>query len=63
MPGAEVLEVEVKSEKGTEVWRIPLGKLTMRRDVYAEHPNIETLIFEFPGEIYHLLKQNLPAAR
>ena len=63
VPGAEVLEVEVKGETGTEVWRIPLGKLTMRRDVYAEHPRIETLIFELPGEIYHLLKQNLPAAK
>jgi hypothetical protein len=63
LPGAEVLEVELKMENGTEVWRIPLGKLTMRRDVYAEHPQTETLIFEFPGEIYHLLKQNLPAAK
>ncbi|MGZ8899781.1 MAG: DUF4340 domain-containing protein [Limisphaerales bacterium] len=63
VPGAEVLEVELKMENGTEVWRIPLGKLTMRRDVYAEHPQTGALIFEFPGEIYHLLKQNLPAAK
>lgn len=63
VPGGEVLEVEVKRQSGTEVWRVPLGKLTMRRDVYAEHPNIRSLIFEFPGDIYHLLKQNLPAAR
>jgi hypothetical protein len=62
-PEGEILELEVKGENGTEVRRIPLGKLTMRRDVYAEHPEIQTLIFEFPGEIYHLLKQNLPAAK
>ena len=63
VPGAEVLEVEVKTESGVEVWRIPLGKQTMRRDVYGEHPKVPGLIFEFPGEIYHLLKQNLPAAK
>lgn len=63
VPGAEVLELEVKTQSGTEVWRVPLGKLTMRRDVYAEHPQVPSLIFEFPGEIYHLLKQNLPAAK
>lgn len=63
VPGSELLEVELKTEKGTEVWRIHFGKLTMRRDVYAEHPETETLIFEFPGEIYHLLKQNLPAPK
>ena len=63
VPGAEVLEVEIKTDAGTEVWRISLGKLTMRRDVYAEHPKVPGLIFEFPGEIYHLLKQNLPAAK
>ena len=61
--GAEVLEIEVKTDTGTEVRRIPLGKITMRRDIYAEHPENETLIFEFPGDIYHLLKQNLPAAK
>jgi hypothetical protein len=59
----EVLEVEVRRENQTEVWRIPLGKLTMRRDVYAEHPFVPSLIFEFPGDIYHLLKQTLPAAK
>jgi hypothetical protein len=61
--GTEVLEVEVKTENGTEVRRVPLGKLTMQRNVYAEHPQVNALIFEFPGEIYHLLKQNLPAAK
>jgi hypothetical protein len=63
VPGAEVLEVEIKTDTGSEVWRILLGKQTMRRDVYAEHPKVPGLIFEFPGEIYHLLKQNLPAAK
>jgi hypothetical protein len=61
--GTEVLEVEIKSDNGTEVRRVPLGKLTMQRNVYAEHPQVNALIFEFPGEIYHLLKQNLPAAK
>jgi hypothetical protein len=61
--GSEVLEVEIKSEARTEVRRLPLGKLTMQRNVYAEHPEVNALIFEFPGEIYHLLKQNLPAAK
>jgi hypothetical protein len=63
VPGGEVIEVEVKKEGGTEVLRIPIGKLTMRRDVYAEHPRVHSLIFEFPGDIYHLLKQNLPLAK
>jgi hypothetical protein len=63
VPGAEVLEVEIRTDTGSEVWRIFLGKQTMRRDVYAEHPKVPGLIFEFPGEIYHLLKQNLPAAK
>ena len=63
VPGTEILEVELKTDSGTEVWRIHLGKLTMRRDIYAEHPRVPGLIFEFPGEIYHLLKQNLPAAK
>ena len=63
LPGSELLEVELRTENGTEVRRIRLGKLTMRRDVYAEHPETEALIFEFPGEIYHLLRQNLPAAK
>ena len=63
VPGGEVLEIEVKRDGTTEVWQVALGKQTMRRDIYAEHPRIPSLIFEFPGDIYHLLKQNLPAAR
>jgi hypothetical protein len=61
--GTEILEAETKSDSGTEIHRISLGKLTMQRNVYAEHPQVNALIFEFPGEIYHLLKQNLPAAK
>ena len=61
--GTETIEMEVRTATGTEVRRVRLGKQTMRRDVYAEHPEVPALIFEFPGEIYHLLRQNLPAGR
>ena len=61
--GTETLELDVKSGGDTQTHRIPLGRQTMRRDVYAEHPDVDSLVFEFPGDIYHLLKQNLPPVR
>jgi hypothetical protein len=63
-PQSQVLEVELKKPGGNEILRIHFGKETLRHNVYGTVPGAgEPVIFEFPGEIYHLLNQNLPAAK
>ena len=64
-PQSQILEVEVKRPGGNEVLRIHFGKQAPRHNVYGTIPvtSGEPVVFEFPGEIYHLLNQNLPAAK
>lgn len=59
-----ILEVELTTPSGTKVQRIHFGKEAPRHNMYGMEPTEgEPLIFEFPGEIYHLLLQNLPAIK
>jgi hypothetical protein len=59
-----MLEVELTTPTGTKVQQIQFGKEAPRHNMYGMEPaEGEALIFEFPGEIYHLLLQNLPAIK
>jgi hypothetical protein len=62
-PQSQLLELEIRRPPGNEVLRVRFGKPTLRHNLYGTIPSTEPLIFEFPGEIYHLLNQNLPAAK
>ncbi len=63
-PESSVLEVELQPSTGLKVLRILFGKEAPRHNIYGMEPTEgEPLIFEFPGEIYHLLLQNLPAIK
>ena len=65
VPGSQMLEIELKTPAGPKVLRVRFGKAALRHNVYATSPEIpdEPLVFEFPGEIYHLLLENLPRAK
>jgi len=62
---SQTLEVELRRPTGTEVLRVQFGKQALQHNVYAKVPASpgEPVVFEFPGEIYHLLIQHLPAAK
>jgi hypothetical protein len=64
-PQSQTLEVEIKTPAGNEVRRIAFGKQALRHNIYATIPAAggEPVVFEFSAEIYHLLNQNLPAAK
>jgi hypothetical protein len=64
-PGSQVLDVELRRPAGNEIRRIQFGKQAPQHNVYARVPNSSSdpLIFEFPGEIYHVLIQHLPAVK
>lgn len=62
---SQTLEVELRRPTGNEVLRVQFGKQALQHNVYAKVPASpgEPVVFEFPGEIYHLLIQHLPAAK
>jgi hypothetical protein len=64
-PESPVLEVELKRATGNEVLRIRLGKEALHHNLYGSVPvsSGEPVVFEFPGEIYHVLEQYLPTAK
>ncbi len=63
-PESQELEVEIKKADSSEVLRIRFGKTALQHNIYGTVPGDQNrVIFEFPGEIYHLLTQNLPAAK
>lgn len=60
-PESPMLEIELKTPAGSRFFRIHFGKEAPRHNIYGMEPTAgEPLVFEFPGEIYHLLLQNLP---
>ena len=62
---SQTLELEIKSPDGPQILGIAFGKAALHKNVYATRfpAEAESVVFEFPAEIYHLLNQNLPAAK
>lgn len=59
------LEIELAAErdKPAQTLTLWLGKLTMRRDVYAAVPPLgedPILVFQFPGELYQMILRHFP---